>query len=204
MRRAEPSGGLPVPRTLPKFLTESQLIALVRAPDLAAPEGLRDRAVLAVLAACGLRASELCGLLVRDVTHQLVFVRAGKFGHQRFVPISPAAYRAVAAYLAAYPAHATEPLFRTGPGRPLTRRRLHKIVDRYALALRLPRGVHTLRSSAATRWLNRGVNINLVRVMLGHVRLATTAGYIGVATDAMVAEYQRHCVGAPAGAPALG
>jgi integrase/recombinase XerD len=176
---------------LPKFLTEAQMIAIVRAPDLASPEGLRDRAALAVLAACGLRASELCGLQVRDVGHDLVFVRQGKFGHQRLVPISPAARRAVLAYLAAHPARPDEPIFRTGPGRAMTRRRLHKLVDRYALALRLPRGVHTLRSSAATRWINRGVNIQFVRAMLGHVRIGTTAGYIAVATDALVSEYRR-------------
>lgn len=187
-------------RKLPTFLTESQMVALVRAPDLTSREGPRDRAALAVLCACGLRAGELCGLRVRDVAPDLVFVRAGKFGHQRFVPISPAAYSAVQAYLAAYPADPDEPVFRSGPGRGLTRRRLHKLVDRYALALRLPRGVHTLRSSAATRWLNRGVNLQSVRVMLGHVRITTTAGYLGVATDALVAEHRRCLVPAGAGA----
>jgi len=193
-----------VARTLPKFLTESQMIALVRAPDLAAPEGPRDRAVLAVLCACGLRASELCALRVRDVSSTLVFVRAGKFGAQRYVPISPAAYRAVRAYLAAYPARADEWLFRTAPAHPLSRRRLHKLVDRYAFALKLPRGVHTLRHSAATRWLNRGMSIRSVQVCLGHARIATTAGYLGIATDALVAEYQRTCSTAPAGAAVAG
>ena len=96
--------------------------------------------------------------------------------------------------MAAYPAQRDEPLFRTGPNRPLTRRRLHKIVDRYALALRITRGVHVLRHSAATRWLNRGINLQYVRAMLGHVRITTTAGYLGVATSALVAEYQR-CLG---------
>ena len=185
-------------RLLPKFLSEPQMIALALAPDLASREGPRDRAVLAILCACGLRASELCDLRVRDVGPELVFVRDGKFGHQRLVPVSAAAYRAVRAYLAVYPAGADEPLFRTGPGRPLTRRRLHKIVDRYALALRLPRGVHILRHSAATRWLNRGVNLQYVRAMLGHVRLSTTAGYLGVATDALVSEYRRCLVPLPA------
>ena len=188
-------------RLLPKFLTESQMIALVLAPDLTSSEGLRDRAALAILCACGLRASELCDLRVRDVRPDLVFVRDGKFGHQRLVPVSPAAYRAVRAYLTVYPAGADEPLFRTGPRRPLTRRRLHKIVDRYALALHLPRGVHTLRHSAATRWLNRGVNLQFVRAMLGHARLSTTAGYLGVATDALVSEYRRCLAPAPGGAP---
>lgn len=183
-------------RLLPKFLTESQMVALVRAPDLASPEGPRDRAVLAVLCACGLRASELCGLRVRDVQPDLVFIRSGKFGNQRYVPISGPAYRAVRAYLAAYPARLDEPLFRTAPAHPMSRRRLHKLVDRYSVALGLPRGVHVLRSSAATRWLNKGLSIRSVQVMLGHARLATTAGYLAIATDALVAEYARVCGGA--------
>jgi len=103
----------------------------------------------------------------------------------------------VAAYLAAYPARADEPVFRTAPGHGLSRRRLHKIVDRYALVLRLPRGVHTLRHSAATRWLNRGMSLRSVQVILGHARIATTTGYLGIATDALVAEYQRTCTAAP-------
>lgn len=185
-------------RKLPKFLTEAQMIALVRAPDLTTPEGLRDRAALAVLCACGLRASELCGLRVRDVGPELVFVRHGKFGHQRFVPISPQAHRAVTAYLAAHPARADEPLFRTAPAHGLSRRRLHKLIDRYALVLQLPRGAHALRHSAATRWLNRGMSIRSVQVLLGHARIATTSGYLGIATDALVSEYRRCLAAAPA------
>lgn len=187
-------------RTLPKFLTEAQMIAMVRAPDLAAPDGLRNRAALAVLCACALRASELCQLRVRDVGHELVFVRCGKFGDQRYVAISPQAHKAVLAYLAAYPAQADESLFRTGPRQPLTRRRLHKIVDQYAIPLGLPRGVHTLRTSAATRWLNRGMSIRYVQYLLGHKRIGTTAGYIGIATDALLAAYRQMCAAVPAGA----
>jgi len=189
-------------RKLPKYLTEAQMVDLVRAPDLFSPEGLRDRAILAMLCATAVRASELCGLMPGDVMPDLVFVRQGKFGHQRYIPISPAAHRALGAYLLRHPAEAGVPLFRTGPGRGLTRRRLHKIVDRYCLALKLTRGVHTLRSSAATRWLNKGINIQFVRAMLGHVRLATTAVYLGVAHTALVAEYRRCLVPGPAGAVA--
>ena len=102
-------------------------------------------------------------------------------------PWSSAAFRAVRAYLEAYPATGNEPLFRTGPARHLTRRRLHKIVDRYTLALRLPRGVHTLRHSAATRWLNRGVNLQFVRTMLGHERLPARLPSAAVQPDGLAA-----------------
>jgi site-specific recombinase XerD len=179
-------------RLLPKFLTECQMVALVRAPDRVSPEGLRDRAVLAMLCATAVRASELCGLAVRDVLPTRLFVAAGKGNTQRWVPLSDPVYRAVQAYLARYPARPSERLFRTGPGRALTRRRLHKLVCRYQRALGLPAtGVHLLRHSAATRLVNRGMRLHSVRVLLGHVHLATTAIYLGTATDALVAEYRR-------------
>ena len=179
-------------RLLPRFLTERQMADLVRAPNHFVPEGLRDRAILAMLCACGLRASELCGLIVRDVLPTRLFVSAGKGNTQRWVPLSDKVYQAVQVYLARYPARPGEPLFRTGPGRPLTRRRLHKLVSRYQRALSLPAtGVHLLRHSAATRLVNRGMRLHSVRVLLGHVHLATTAIYLGTATDALVAEYRR-------------
>jgi integrase/recombinase XerD len=188
-------------RTLPRYLTESQMAKLVLAPDPATLGGLRDRAMLAVLCATGLRASELCDLRVCDVTQTLIFVRAGKGGYQRYVPISSKARAAVQAYLVAHPAQPDEPLFRTGPDQPMTRRRLHKVVSQYERELEMPCGLHLLRHSAATRWLNRGVNIKLVQAMLGHRLLSTTAIYLGVATDAMVREY-RQCLESPGDVPA--
>jgi integrase/recombinase XerD len=178
-------------RALPRYLTEAQMAKLVLAPDPTSQSGLRDRAMLAVLCATGLRASELCDLRVCDVGQKLVFVRAGKGGYQRYVPISSKARAAVLAYLAVHPAQSDEPLFRTGPDQPMTRRRLHKVVSQYERELEMPCGLHLLRHSAATRWLNRGVNLKLVQAMLGHRLLSTTAIYLGVATEAMVDEYRR-------------
>jgi integrase/recombinase XerD len=188
-------------RSLPRYLTESQMARLVLAPDPTTQGGLRDRAMLAVLCATGLRASELCNLRVCDVGQALIFVRAGKGGYQRYVPISAKARSAVQAYLEVFPAQSDEPLFRTGPDQPMTRRRLHKIVSQYERALEIPCGLHLLRHSAATRWLNRGVNIKLVQAMLGHRLLSTTAIYLGVATDHMVSEYRR-CLEPQGDAPA--
>lgn len=179
-------------RKLPSFYTEPQMIALAKAPECRTRKGLRDRAILGLLCAAGLRASELCNLLVGDVSPVLVFVRRGKFGGQRYVPISRRCYAAIARYLANHPARANEPVFRTlETNRALTRRLLHKIVTRYSRRLGLVGGVHTIRHGAATRWLNRGMNLQAVRVMLGHTRIATSAIYLGTATDQLVRDYQR-------------
>jgi site-specific recombinase XerD len=143
-----------------------------------------------VLLATGIRASELCGLQVRDVTRDLVFVRRGKGGGQRYVPLSSTAWAAVTAYLAALPAAPSAPLFRTGPNRPLTRRRLHKALAQHQRALGLPTGVHLLRHSFATLALDRDVNLRDLQVMLGHQQLATTALYLSVATRSLVRRYR--------------
>ena len=178
-------------RTLPRYLTEAQMAQLLQAPGSTQPAGLRDRAILEVLYATGLRASELCSLQVRDVTDRLVFVRCGKGQVQRYVPISRTAFTSVCDYLRAYPASADEPLFRTGPRQPMTRRRLHKALAAYERGLGFPTGVHLLRHAAATRWLNHGLSIRQVQWMLGHAQLATTAVYLRVATDALIRDYRR-------------
>lgn len=185
-------------RTLPNFLTETQMQALASSPDPRTIQGKRDRAILGLLCASALRASELCQLQVRDLHPALVFVRRGKGGFQRWVPISERCYAAIQAYLAVCPAlRPLDPVFRTLHGQPLTRRYLHKLVTAYQLRLKLPRGVHLLRSSAATRWLNRGLDLQQVRAMLGHADIHTTAIYLGVATDQLQARYKA-CLETPA------
>jgi len=169
-----------------------QMAEMVTLPDLDRPEGLRDRAMIAVLASTAIRASELCDLRVADVTERQLFVRHGKGGSPRYVPMTALAWAAVTDYLVAYPARAGEPLFRTGPGRGLTRRRLHKAVSAYSRRLHLGQGVHVLRSSAATAWLNSGVNLRHVQLGLGHAKIETTAIYLKTATHALIADFRRH------------
>lgn len=178
-------------RPLPRFLAEHHMAALADAPAPDQVAGLRDRAIIELVGSTGLRASEICGLLVGDVTATLVFVRRGKGGGQRYVPLSAAAWVAVTAYLAAFPAAPGSPLFRTGPGRPMNRRRLHKALAAHQRALGLPTGVHLLRSSFATLALDRDVHLRDVQVILGHRHLGTTALYLGVATRGLVRRYRR-------------
>ena len=179
-------------RTLPKFYTEAEMARLVLAPDLNSKTGARDRAILSLLCATGLRVSELCELRYCDWWGDKLLVNRGKAGTQRWVPVSLAAQQAIRAYLVVVPIKRIgHPLFRsTASGRGLTRRHLHKLVTGYSRQLRLRGGVHTLRNSAATRWLNRGLGLHTVRAILGHAHLQTTGRYLGVATQAVVAEYQ--------------
>jgi site-specific recombinase XerD len=177
-------------RTLPDFLTEAQMISLTRAPDTSTIQGKRDRSILGVLSFAGLRATELCSLRVRDISPTLAFVRNGKGGKQRFVPLSSCCVAAIHTYLAVHPASPNEPLFRRLEGGPLDRRLLHKIVSSYQKRLGLKTGVHLLRASCATFLLNRGLNLQTVRAILGHESIATTVVYLGVATDQLVREYR--------------
>ena len=180
------------PRTVPSFYTFSQMVRLCQSPDPYSATGCRDRAILALLCSTGLRASELCGLRGHDFKGDRLFVHRGKFGHQRWVPISQPASRALHRYLVEHPpADRLGPVFRCVNGRGLTRRRLHKIVTGYSRPLGLEGGVHVLRSSAATRWLDQGVSLFHVQQALGHVRIATTARYLGAAVDGLVAAFRR-------------
>jgi integrase/recombinase XerD len=169
------------------------MAALVRAPDIYSPTGLRDRAILATLCACGLRASELCFLQVRDLGREAVFVRKGKFGYQRWVPITSRARAAITEYLAHFRVVSDDaPLFRSiASGGRLSRRHLHKIVTGYSRKLKLLGGVHSLRHSAATRWLDRDISLEEVRIMLGHKHIATTSIYLSLSTQSLIRNYKR-------------
>jgi integrase/recombinase XerD len=171
---------------------------LVRAPDPYSPTGLRDRAMLAVFCACGLRVSELCHLRVSDLRAEAIFVHRGKFGYQRWVPISSRARAAIAEYLVHFKATDNQPVFRSiASGGRLSRRQVHKIVTKYSRPLKLKGGVHILRSSCATRWLDRGLNLEEVRVMLGHQHIASTSIYLGLATQSLIRNYKRALEPAP-------
>jgi integrase/recombinase XerD len=178
-------------RILPLVYSESQMIELVRAPRRDTATGVRDRAILAVLAACGLRASELCNLRVADLQGAVIFVRQGKYGDQRFVPISSRARAAVDRYLAQSRAEGEIPVFRCLDGRPINRRHLLKIVTRYTRALGFAGSVHSWRHSFAVRCLNKGMSLQTVKLLLGHRSITSTSHYLNLSLDAVVAEYRR-------------
>jgi len=172
--------------TLPGFFTEDQVQTLLDLPGLLP----RDRAILEVLLASGLRASELLALDAGDIREDLVHVRHGKGDKARFVPLSQRAHDALRPVLArCYDQRS--PVFVNAWGDRLSRRGLHRIVAAHLRKAGLEGSLHTLRHTAATRWLNHGVGLRSVQAMLGHSDLSTTAVYLGVATDKLVAEVRR-------------
>ncbi len=172
-------------RRLPKVLTRDEVALLLSQPQGSAPASLRDRAMLELMYACGLRASEAVDLDVGDLDLEEAVLRArGKGSKERLVPIGGAAVRAVLAYLQrgrpALVGLGHEPrLFVNHRGQGLTRQGLYKIVQRHAISAGLGSKMspHTLRHSFATHLLAGGCDLRAVQEMLGHADIATTQLY---------------------------
>jgi integrase/recombinase XerD len=184
----DPTAALSAPRRarkLPQVLNYSEVQKLLAAPRGSEPTTLRDRALLEVMYACGLRASETIGLELGDVDTHEGFLRArGKGSKERLVPLGRQAIAAIAAYLRGGRPQLVgdrhEPkLFVNFRGGPLTRQGLYKIVQKHArdagLAGRM--SPHTLRHSFATHLLAGGCDLRAVQEMLGHADISTTQMY---------------------------
>ena len=172
-------------RPLPKTLSRDAAQALVERPDTAHADGLRDRAMLEVLYATGMRASECLGLKLEDVNLTAGYVICtGKGRKQRLVPLGAEAAVWIRAYLErARPRHARrgsgDRLFVNARGRALSRQALWKIVRRTGARAGLPNRVspHMLRHSFASHLLEGGADLRAVQAMLGHADIATTQIY---------------------------
>ncbi len=191
------------PRRLPEVLPEEEVAALVEAPAAEGPLALRDRAVLELLYASGLRVAELTGLDAGDVDLAEGLVRVtGKRRKERIVPVGRPAREALARYLAeARPGLAALPGARggTGPGPlflnhrggRLTARSVARRIDRWVLAAGLPRHVHphVLRHCFATHLLGNGADLRGIQELLGHASLSTTQRYTQVDWKRLAAVY---------------
>jgi integrase/recombinase XerD len=184
----DPTAALSTPRRakkLPQVLNYAEVQKLLAAPRGAEPTALRDRALLEVMYACGLRASETIGLEISDVDLQEGFLRArGKGSKERLVPLGRQAIAAISAYLRSGRSKLVgerhEPkLFVNFRGGPLSRQGLYKIVQRRArdAGLAGQMSPHTLRHSFATHLLAGGCDLRAVQEMLGHADIATTQMY---------------------------
>ncbi len=194
-----------LPRLLPKALSEAQVAALLEAPQLATPAGLRDRAMLELMYAAGLRVSELVGLPGTAVNlRQGVLRVVGKGGRERLVPLGEESRHWLERYLrdarpallrgARQPAASVGLFVEPGGGTP-SRQAFWALVKRYAQAAGIdPARVspHGLRHSFATHLLNHGADLRALQMLLGHSALSTTQIYTLVARDRLRNLHARH------------
>jgi integrase/recombinase XerD len=188
-----------VPRSV-KTLTEAQVEALIAAPDVTTPLGLRDRAMLELIYASGLRVSELVGLKVLNVSMTEHVLRTfGKGSKERMVPFGEQASDWLQCYLhTARPeilkGQQTDDLFVTTRGAGMSRVAFWMIVKKHALAadIHAPLSPHTLRHAFATHLLNHGADLRAVQMLLGHADISTTTIYTHVARERLKSLHAQH------------
>jgi len=189
-------------RPLPKYLTLTQVTRLLEAPDRrrATPEGIRDKAMLTLMYASGLRASEVVSLRMENVDSDAGFLRVlGKGSKERVVPVAEGALAAPKESLeAARPAYmkgkVTSALFLSRLGRPITRQTLWNRIRFWAAAAGIEQKIspHILRHSFAGHLLAGGADLRAVQAMLGHADIATTQIYTYVTPERLRDIHRRH------------
>ncbi len=191
-----------LPKQLPAFLQESEAAVLVQLPQGKEFKDVRDRAILELLYASGLRVSELVGLSDHevDIPQQLVKV-LGKGRKERLVPFGDFAARSLEEYFAERDrlglgetdANGNRPVFVSVNGRRLSSRDVQRLVERFRLNLSASRRItpHTLRHSFATHLLERGADLRSIQEMLGHSSLSTTQKYTHVSLQHLRTEYEK-------------
>ncbi len=187
-------------KPLPKSLTESDVEALLAAPDVENPIGLRDRTMLEVLYACGLRVSELVGLSMLQINLRQNVVRIiGKGSKERLVPMGEEAARWLERYLReARPVLLNnmpdEIVFPSARAQPMTRQTFWYRIKYWAevAGIRAELSPHTLRHAFATHLLNHGADLRVVQLLLGHSDLSTTQIYTHVAKLRMKQQHALH------------
>ena len=197
-----PADDLRPPRAwpaLPKFLSVEQVDALIAQPDVATPRGLRDRALIELLYATGMRVSELVSIRAVDLhldEHYLTCI--GKGGKERLIPMGEQAATWIRRYqrdgrAALLKARSSPRLFVNARGGGLTRVGFWKILKGYGRRANLPRSLspHVLRHSFATHLLDRGADLRAIQMMLGHSDLSTTQIYTHVLETRLRSIYDR-------------
>ena len=192
------------PLRMPKSLTEPQVECLLNAPDTSNALGVRDRTMLELMYASGLRVSELVGLKVLNVSLSDNVLRVfGKGSKERLVPFGEVAGEWLMRYMAQPRAellagHQSEALFVTQrgskPGTAMSRVMFWMLVKKYALqaGITVPLSPHTLRHAFATHLLNHGADLRAVQMLLGHVDISTTTIYTHVARERLKTLHAQH------------
>ena len=196
----------PMPSSrFPKTLTEKQVEALLAAPDLGTPLGLRDKAMLELLYATGLRVSELVTVKVFEISLNDNVVRVtGKGSKERLVPLGEVAADALRVYLSGarkelLGARVSDAVFVTTRGSGMSRQMFWNLIKKYALVTGIPTAKispHVLRHAFATHLLNHGADLRVVQLLLGHADISTTQVYTHVARERLK---QLHSVHHPRG-----
>jgi len=189
-----------LPRSLPKSLNEDEVVALLNAPNLDEPAGLRDRAMLELLYACGLRVSELVSIKTTEVSvHDAVVRVTGKGSKTRLVPMGEEAADWITRYMReARPAilqkRLCDALFVTSRGGEMTRQAFWYLIKRYALLAGITKHMspHVLRHAFATHLLNHGADLRVVQMLLGHSDISTTQIYTHVARERLKRLHSQH------------
>jgi integrase/recombinase XerD len=188
------------PLRVPKTLSEAQVEALLQAPDSETALGLRDRAMLELMYASGLRVSELVGLKTVQLNLNEAVLRVmGKGSRERLVPFGGEAQAWLQRYLAAARAvilggSASDALFVTRLGEGMSRQMFWRLVKRYAVqaGVSAPLSPHTLRHAFATHLLNHGADLRAVQLLLGHADIGTTTIYTHVARERLRQLHAQH------------
>jgi integrase/recombinase XerD len=199
----DPTSNLESPKLekrLPKVLTVREIDTLLEQPKANTPTGLRDRAMLELLYATGIRVSELISLNLSDLNLDVGYLKCrGKGSRERIVPVGSVALKSVRQYLAegrpclAASAGEEPSLFVNHHGRRLTRQGFWKIVKKYAQEAKIKKHItpHTLRHSFATHLLENGADLRSVQEMLGHADISTTQIYTQVTKGRLKEVYAR-------------
>ncbi len=189
-----------LPRNLPKSLTELEVESLLAAPDVGLPLGLRDRAMLEVIYASGLRVSELVTLKVAQLSSNMGVVRVmGKGSKERLAPLGEEALDWTDRYLresrpTLLGGRVSDALFVTARGVAMTRQAFWYLIKRHAYSAGIdkPLSPHTLRHAFATHLLNHGADLRVVQLLLGHADISTTQIYTHVARERLKQIHEKH------------
>lgn len=187
-----------LPRKLPEYLSRTEIESLLNQPDLATKLGNRDRSMLEIMYASGLRVSEVIDMRPLDYDGQAGVIRIwGKGGKERMVPVHDTAQNFLNEYVATWrPTFAPQEdrMFLNRSGKGLSRQGLWKIIKRYARQAGIDRPIspHTLRHSFATHLLDGGADLRTVQLLLGHADISATEIYTHVQGERLTRMHEQH------------
>jgi integrase/recombinase XerD len=189
-----------IPKSLPKSLSEDEVEGLLEAPDIKTDVGIRDRSMLELLYACGLRVSELVGIQLTEVILSDGVIRVtGKGSKTRLVPMGEEAVDWIKKYLTESRQNilnkqTSKFLFVTNRGGEMTRQAFWYLIKKYALMANIdkPMSPHILRHAFATHLINHGADLRVVQMLLGHSDISTTQIYTHVARERLKKLHQEH------------